>query len=514
MKSHSIKQRITIRILVGMFLLYSTAIIISTLTINNWLSNKFDTNLLSKANVIRSMLEQNADLINSFQYIDEDESRLSNQGENTEPEYQDDASIILDDFAWLWDDSALYFEKPTSESSGVNNKEYYQLWFKDGSVLGRSNSLEQANLASIEKHSTSPQFFDIELPSGESGKAVQFSFAPVIETLNAVELNMLEQEEITIVLAQSTNYIEILKSRVSYVLFASIIILLATSWWIIRYSLFKGMTPLEELQTQLTKIHADNFDKRVKLSAPAIELDLVEKQLNELLKRLEASYKREKLFSSNVAHELRTPICEVRNIAEVELALPSTSTEDKSAYQDVYHASLHMQEIVDNLLTLARLERPLASTEKGLVNIYNIIEHIKSKYETRLTAQQIQLDNSLMASTLCFTNQGGMELVIVNLIDNAINYSPENTSITVGANQQGNYLTLSFTNIAQDLEQRDLSVMCDRLWRKDKSRTGASNSGIGLSLVKAYSESLGFTLALSLSEKSQFTVKLNGLAVK
>jgi two-component system sensor histidine kinase QseC len=512
MKMHSIKRKITLNVLIGMFLLYSSAILVSGFAINSWLDNKFEESLMSKANVIRAMLEQNADLLDFFEDL---EDRENNQ-DNYQDEDHKEAQLTLDDYALLWEETVPYLEKSMPEYSNVSNHEYYQMWFKSGETLSRSNSLNQNNLTRVNTVSPLPQYFNIELPNGKLGKAIQISFPPVVDNLasrNTVPYNLdtLGQEEITLVLALNTNYMEVIKNRVSYILLISLVLLLLTSWWIIRYALFKGMSPLQELHNQLAEIRVDNFAKRIRLSTPVAELDSVEKQLNELLVRLEASYKREKLFSSSVAHELRTPICEIRNIAEVALSFPSSNEDDQSAYKDVQQASIQMQDIVDNLLALARLERPEISVSKKRINLYEIIVNILSKYEDQLKNKQLQFDNRLPTNISCFSSQSEMELIFINLIENAIYNAPENSHIMIESDNENNFLTINLSNVALNLTQDDLPLMCDRLWRKDTSRTGTNNSGIGLSLVEAYAEFLGLKVRLLLNDEQIFTVRLSGL---
>jgi two-component system sensor histidine kinase QseC len=274
------------------------------------------------------------------------------------------------------------------------------------------------------------------------------------------------------------------------------------------------MSPVDELHRQLAEIHEHRLKNRIKLSTPVSELTIVEQQLNELLIRLEASYQREKRFSSNVAHELRTPICELRNLAEVALSIPSNNEDDQAAYEDVYQASIQMQGIVDNLLALARLERPVSSAKKCKVNLFNKIENIKSKLDATSISKGISIDNHLPVNTCCATGEVEIELILINLIDNALNYSPEKSRVSIDIDTNKDSFTLCISNTALDLEQKDLLLMFDRLWRKDKSRTGTNNSGIGLSLVKAYAEFLGLKVELRLDQEQSFMVKLSGLVAQ
>jgi two-component system sensor histidine kinase QseC len=117
----------------------------------------------------------------------------------------------------------------------------------------------------------------------------------------------------------------------------------------------RGLAPLEAVAQRASHIDEHTLDQRFPNDIP-IELRSICERLNDLLSRLQSAFARERRFSADVAHELRTPIAELRAIAEVALKWPTPDPEVVGAFQDVVAAAGQMQGIVDGLLAIARCE--------------------------------------------------------------------------------------------------------------------------------------------------------------
>lgn len=199
-------------------------------------------------------------------------------------------------------------------------------------------------------------------------------------------------------------------------------------------------------------------------------------------------------FVANVSHELRTPITSIRGFVE---SLLDGAIEDRDTANRfltiVNRQTLRMQEIIDDLLTLASLERDGSShlqTERCL--IAPLLDAVLSQLEARAAARSISLQADCPASLQATVNPGLLEQAVANLADNAIKYSEPGSTVTIQAlagspDPQGLApLTIRVSDTGSGIPQADLPRIFERFYRVDRARTreGQGGSGLGLAIVK------------------------------
>ena len=229
--------------------------------------------------------------------------------------------------------------------------------------------------------------------------------------------------------------------------------------------------------------------------------------------RLAVSYEREQQFTADVAHELRTPLSELRSMAEVALKWPDEEEITKDFFQDTLDATMQMQQIVNNLLALARCERGLVSLTYSELNLSDELFAAWQRHEEDADAKQIKLVEEGVENALITSSSAELGLILNNLFSNAIEYSPQETSIivTVRREPQGTY-ALSMKNVSgEKLSSQDLSSLFIRLWRKDLARSSEKHAGLGLSLVKAYAEVLGYIVGVELDIDTHFIITIGNI---
>jgi len=210
------------------------------------------------------------------------------------------------------------------------NPEYFQIWYEDGRILERSNALENNDLAQSSSSSLGEVFFDINLPDGRSGRAIEIIFVPQIdddEDDTKKENNFIDKPAqqnmiVRLVVAKEKETLNSLIFYINLSMIASILILLVTIAWVIKRSVKNGLEPLYSVGEQLKTLDANHLNHRLSVNDPPAELNPVIEQFNLLLDRVESSFEREQRFSSDVAHELRTPITELRTLSEVATRWP------------------------------------------------------------------------------------------------------------------------------------------------------------------------------------------------
>ena len=133
---------------------------------------------------------------------------------------------------------------------------------------------------------------------------------------------------------------------------------------LVPWSVQRGLRPLIRLRREVATVHAGSLATRFSVLSLPAELQPIASGLNDLLARLEGAFLREQRFTATAAHELRTPLAELRALAEVNLTTPATVAEQVESWRDALQATLRMQTLAARLLDLARVEgsRTLLST--------------------------------------------------------------------------------------------------------------------------------------------------------
>lgn len=399
------------------------------------------------------------------------------------------------------------------EFEAAVNPEYFQIWMADGSLIERSRSLAELDLNYDRTMVHGHKFSDLRLPDGRIGRQVQILFTPQIpDKSKRTPATLSAQRAVILVVARERINLRDNILIVHTVLATAILLLIALAAILVHIILRRGLIPLRGLKLQLESIGAANFDRRLQLGQPPLELQPLIEQFNGLLDRLEESYNRERRFSTDLAHELRTPVAELRNMAELAARWPEDKELTDGFYQEVLEASLQMQTMIQNLLALARCEKNRLELISEPLNpaaaIHTVWRRCKQQALSRGLCFTHELDEMLQIQTSRYE----FEQILQNLFDNAVRYATAHSEIRARLRKVNDLFWFTLSNRTDNLSEGDLTHMFDRLWQKDKSRS-SSNTGLGLSLVKAYAQSLKLQLAVEMDSNSIFTISLSGFVV-
>jgi len=231
------------------------------------------------------------------------------------------------------------------------------------------------------------------------------------------------------------------------------------------------------------------------------------------LRRLEA-VRRD--FVANVSHELRTPLTSIRAVAET---LQGGAMQDKSVAERflnmIITESERLSRIADDLLILSAAESKTPT--KDCVNLTVLLHGVIHRVQEQTERHKVKLTTTLQGGIMTMANADQMEQVFVNLIDNAIKYTPEGGYVTVTASQQNDQLTVCVKDTGIGIPQQDLPRIFERFYRVDKARSRQTGgTGLGLSIVKHIVETHGghVTVESEYNHGSSFTVKLPALVMQ
>ena len=268
-----------------------------------------------------------------------------------------------------------------------------------------------------------------------------------------------------------------------------------------------GLKPLREIGVRAESIETETLSARFPESGMPRELQPIVNRLNNLMMRLEEGFAREKRFGSDLAHELRTPVAALRSIAEVAIEWPDQATGEN--YEDILEISSELQNTIESLLTLARLENANEELERRDVNVYRVVKSSWETFSEKARQRELIFENAIGKEQNIVTDPRVFQFIVSNLLSNATEYAPEGTEIAVRSSGE---TVLEIMNEAPHLSGEDLSRMFDRLWRHDEARTDSSHSGLGLSIARTSAEVLSMKLEASLEGKNLHFLLKKGLS--
>jgi signal transduction histidine kinase len=399
----------------------------------------------------------------------------------------------------------IQFDVPKSFSSQLDNNatpQFYELWQTDGTIVARSESLKGAELPRRSGSSTAPEYWNFMLPDGHAGRAIELKFSPKTEDEEARHLT---PHEAFVVIAVDRQSLDHTLDALASVLALTGLLAIGITVPLVSFALRRGHAPLEQLARQAAAITADSLQTRFPMDSMPEELRAITSRLNDLLGRLEASFERERRFSADLAHELRTPLAELRSLAEVELAWPESADSEK--HRETLNIALQMEAMVTRLLELARSENGRISFQFEPVFVAPLVKEVWQPLADKAKTKQLSFGFNVPADVTIQTDRALFRSILTNLLSNSVEYAPENGQGEIA--WKGDSGELAVSNTIHDLTSADVPHLFERLWRKDKSRTGNDHCGLGLALSQTYAELLGLSLRARFDGDKTLTIVLS-----
>jgi len=263
----------------------------------------------------------------------------------------------------------------------------------------------------------------------------------------------------------------------------------------------RGLWPVQEMTQSLQRIDPNHLNERLGRVAWPRELQPVAIAFDEMLARLEDSFTHLSQFSADLAHELRTPISNIRGEAEVTLTRPRSSEDYRNVIESITGECERLSGIVENLLFLARAETADRQVEKEIFRARPAIERIASYYRTIAEERGISVINEgegdVYANPLLF------DRALSNLLDNALRFTPDRGKITIRNQSKNGRAELAVEDTGCGIAPHHLSRIFDRFYRVDSSRS-SKGTGLGLALVKSITDLHGGS-AMATSELNRGT---------
>jgi two-component system heavy metal sensor histidine kinase CusS len=248
-----------------------------------------------------------------------------------------------------------------------------------------------------------------------------------------------------------------------------------------------GIRPVEEMATTARHITSSNLRERIRAEGYPFELASLAATFNEMLDRLEESFDRISRFSADIAHDLRTPVNNIRGEAEVALARARSISEYRDVLGSCLEEAVRLSELISDLLFLARAESPLAHLHREPVNVGELLDGVRDYYEASAAENGISLTTSFGVMTVVAElDRKLVQRAIGNLVSNAVAHTPSGGTVVLGVNAEPASIRIEVSDTGVGIPSEALPKVFDRFYRVDGSRSKVSGgTGLGLAIVQS-----------------------------
>ena len=256
----------------------------------------------------------------------------------------------------------------------------------------------------------------------------------------------------------------------------------------------QGIRPVEEIAAMARTITSTNLRKRIGAEGFPAELASLAGTFNEMLERLEESFERISRFTADIAHDLRTPINNIRGEAEVALARARTVEEYRDVLESSLEEALRLSDLIGDLLFLARTESPLTELNRRNTDICELLTTVRDYYEASAIAAGVSLvvDQGMHVGAIPLHAELDRSLMlraISNLVSNAIAHTPPGGAVTIAVTDDHAAIRIEVEDTGVGIPAEALSKVFDRFFRVDPSRSQSrsqtsGSTGLGLAIVQ------------------------------
>ena len=246
-----------------------------------------------------------------------------------------------------------------------------------------------------------------------------------------------------------------------------------------------GIAPVQSMTETVKRVQSSTLGERITLTEMPSELSVLAETFNEMLERLEEAFARLSRFSSDLAHELRTPIGNIRGELEVALTRARTPCEYREVAQSSLEECQKLARLIDRLLFLARSEHPETQIRREKLDIDRELQKVIDFYEPAATEQEVRLQLQMHSELVGDVDRTLFQVAVGNLVDNAVRHTPPGGLVTVTASAEPESLIIHVCDTGVGIAPEHLPHVFERFYRADSARShDGVGAGLGLALVQ------------------------------
>ena len=290
-------------------------------------------------------------------------------------------------------------------------------------------------------------------------------------------------------LEEVDEYMDIFFQLFSILVISLIIVSSGIGWLLAK----RATSDMQQVTETAEEISNGAFDRRVQIKGRVQEIERLGAAFNRMLDRIQSLLKSMKEINDNIAHDLRSPLARIRGIAEMSL-LKEKSTD---AYREMAASTIEecdtLIAMINTMLDITEAEAGVNGAKTEEFELTALIQEACELFRPLAKGKKIRLKTDLPESLNMRSDRKKMQRIVTNILENALKYTPENGTVSISAAARDGEVQIDFKDTGIGISESDLPHIFERFYRCDRSRS-QGGVGLGLSLVKAYTESMHGTI--------------------
>lgn len=273
---------------------------------------------------------------------------------------------------------------------------------------------------------------------------------------------------------------------------------LAGGWWLAG----RAIAPIQSISQTASRIAEGNLEERIDTRGTDSELDQLSRVLNGTFERLHDAFERQRQFTADASHELRTPVTILLMETQRVLKRPRTGEEYQEALRTCRETAGRMRRLIEALLLLARQGSGGAgSAVPESVDLHLLLADTARQLAPVAAEKGLTIHSEGLRPAACLGLPDALSIVATNLLMNAIQHHREGGRIELGSLVRGGEAVFIVSDDGPGISGADLPHIFERFYRADKARTGdGSHTGLGLAVVKMLVTEMGGTVSVESRE--------------
>jgi heavy metal sensor kinase len=273
----------------------------------------------------------------------------------------------------------------------------------------------------------------------------------------------------------------------------------------------RALAPIDQMTRTAQRISAEHLSGRIGFHGPDDEVGRLARTLDSMLARLEAAFVRQWQFTADASHELRTPLTAIIGQIDVALGWPGSVESYRATLRAVREQTERLVRLTNDLLLLARLDGSLVAAQTEPVDLGSILPALGVQMEPLARAKGVTLVLPTFPSIIVQGNEDHLVRLFMNLLDNAIRYTPAGGRITLDDIYHQGQIGIRISDTGPGIAPEHLPRLFDRFYRVDRGRSRAEGgSGLGLAIAQGIAEVHGGAISVEsiVGTGSTFTIWL------
>jgi len=312
-----------------------------------------------------------------------------------------------------------------------------------------------------------------------------------------------------ILIAMSLEDANLVLQNLSRTLWISYPIILILLFVTARFIAGRNIKPITNITQTAREITRENLQSRIELPQNRDELFVLSKTINDLLDRLASAIDREKQFTSDASHELRTPLAVIKGTLEVLIRKPRDTKEYEEKIKYCINEVDRLNNLVDQLLLLARFEGQQFVTNRNEVSLNALIRQAVERFSKEIKKKNITVDLHSAPDCMIFSDSHLVSIVVENLLSNACKYSYDGGKISIALTNENGTVLCRISDAGIGIPKEDLDKIYEQFYRSQATiHSSVKGTGLGLSIVKRLCDLLHIDIKIESEPQSGTTVTI------